>query len=294
MRGRLPHVAAITMVRDEGPMLRKWVDHYGAQLGLDHLVVVDDNSVDGSTDDLPCRVVRIPPIVGHFERERIRTVSDLARKLLRRHAAVVFADADEFIVADPDRYDGLRDLVAVRRDREAVGEMALNVVHDLATEGALDLARPVLQQRRHAIFVPLMCKPAVKLTKAPWAAASHGLRGATFQVDPDLYMFHLKFADRELLADAAGKRRAMVEHDGRAAASSWQFTGDEMVDLLIRVNQRFQQAADVPVFEPPLAELAAIPKTFDNGVTRATGPRQVEVMESGRVQLIPERFASLV
>jgi hypothetical protein len=294
MRRRLPSVAAVTMVRDEGPMLAKWVDYYGAQLGLDNLLVIDDNSVDGSTEGLACEVLRIPPIAGHFEKERMRIVSAAARRLLRRRTAVAFADADEFIVPDPDRYDGLRDFVAARRDRDAVGEMGLNVVHDVATEPPLDLARPVLQQRTRVVFVPLMCKPAVKTSKAPWAASSHGIKGVTFQVDPDLYMFHLKFADRGLLADAASKRRTMVELDGRAAASSWQFTGDEMVDLLTRVNQAAPPADQLSVFEPQPDQLAGIPKTFDNGVTRATGQRQVEVMESARVQLIPPRFADLV
>lgn len=294
MRRRLPSVAAVTMVRDEGPMLAKWVEHYGAQLGLDNLVVIDDNSADGSTDGLACEVIRIPPIEGHFEKERMRIVSDAARRLLRRRTAVAFADADEFIVPDPDRYDGLRDFVAARRDRAAVGEMTLNVVHDVAAEPALDLARPVLQQRTKAVFVPLMCKPAVKLSKAPWAASSHGIVGETYQVDPDLYMFHLKFADRDLLAEAASKRRRMVELDGRAAASSWQFSGDEMVDLLMRVNQACPPADQLTVFEPPLEQLAGIPKTFDNGVTRATGQRQVEVMESARIRLIPARFSATV
>lgn len=292
--GRLPRVAAITMVRDEGPMLRKWIDHYGTQVGLDNLLVIDDNSVDGSTDDLPCRVVRIPPITGHFERERMRLVSEAARKLLRLRTAVVFADADEFIVPDPARFDGLRDFVAARKGRSAAGVMALNVVHDLAHEAPLDLSRPALGQRSRAVFVPLMCKPAVKLVRAPWAASSHGLAGATFEVDPELYMFHLKFADRDLLADAAAKRHQMVAHDGRAAASSWQFDGGEMVALLGRVNDRFRPLDETPVYVPDAERLAAIPKTFDNGVTRATGERQVEVMEAADVCLIPSGFADLV
>jgi hypothetical protein len=282
------------MVRDEGPMLRKWIDHYGRQLGLDNLLVIDDNSVDGPTDGLPCRVLRIPPIEGHFEKQRMRIVSEAATRLRRFRTAVVFADADEFIVADPQRYDGLRDLVAARKDRDAVGVVALNVVHTLAEEGPLDLARPVLGQRSRAVFVPLMCKPSVKLTRQPWAAASHGLAGATYQVDPELVMFHLKFADRDLLADAASKRRAMVEHDQRAAASSWQFTGDEMVDLLVRVNGAVRPLAETPVFAPDAERLAAIPKTFENGVTRATGARQVDVMEQAELTAIPARFAGLV
>ena len=55
-----PRLAAITMVRDERVMLPRWVAHYGSECGTDHLYVIDDSSTDGSTDDLPCSVIRIP------------------------------------------------------------------------------------------------------------------------------------------------------------------------------------------------------------------------------------------
>ncbi|MEO5652825.1 MAG: glycosyltransferase family 2 protein, partial [Marmoricola sp.] len=57
-------IAAITFCRDEGRMLPLWIKYYGAQFGVENLYVVDDNSEDGSTDDLPCDVLRIPPIRG--------------------------------------------------------------------------------------------------------------------------------------------------------------------------------------------------------------------------------------
>lgn len=292
-RAGSPQVAAVTMVRDEGDMLRKWVDHYGGQLGHDHLVVVDDGSQDGSTTGLPCRVERIDPIAGHFEVARMRILSDLAAELLDTHAAVVFADADEFVVPDPDRYDGLRDFVAARAGLAAVGVMGLNVVHHTATEPPLDFGRPFLGQRRLAVFVPLLCKPSVKMTTAPWAASSHGIAGASYGIDPDLYMFHFKFADRGHLQATADRRRAMVEHDGRAGASSWQFSGEEMVDLLDRINHDAGDVAGLREFRPP-KDLAGIVRTFDNGVTRATGARQVAAMSRRQLWVIPERFADIV
>jgi len=283
------------MVRNEGRMLRKWVDHYAGQVGADHLVVIDDSSDDGSTDDLGCKVERIKPITDHFELARMRIVSEVAAKLLRKHDAVVFADADEFIVPDPARFDGLRDFVAAHADEAAVGVLGLNVVHHLAGEGPLTFDRPFLDQRRLAKFIPLLCKPSVKLTKKPWAAASHGVRGASFSVSPDLYMFHMKFADRGHLQRTAEHRRAMVEMDGRADASSWQFTGDEMVALLDRINDGVgTDVSALREFAPPRAKLAEIVRTFDNGVTRATGNRQVAAMERRPLLRIPERFRRLV
>ena len=106
-------LAALTMVRDEQVMLPRWVRHYSRECGAENLFVVDDNSTDGSTDDLPCSVLRIPSWGDkHFESTRMRVVSNIAAALLEAYDAVLFADADEFLVADPEKYDGLRDLVA--------------------------------------------------------------------------------------------------------------------------------------------------------------------------------------
>ncbi|HJQ06853.1 MAG TPA: glycosyltransferase family 2 protein [Nocardioides sp.] len=282
------------MVRNEGAMLRRWVDHYGGALGHDHLLVLDDSSDDGSTDAPGCAVQRVPTITGHFERERMRIVSAAAAKLLRKHDAVVFADADEFIVADPDRYDGLAAAVAAGRGRAALGVLGLNVVHHAATEPAFDLNRPLFEQRSLLKMIPLLCKPSIKLVPGPWAAGSHGLRGNTFEIDPGLYMFHLKFADRDHLMRVAEHRRAMVTMDGRAEETSWRFTGDEMVALLDRITADLADPASVPEFNPVPDQLAKIVQTFDNGVTRATGRRQVQAMEARPFRRIPARFSGVI
>ena len=294
--GPLPSVAAVTMVRDEGRMLPKWIDHYGAQLGLDNLVVVDDSSEDGSTDDLPCSVLRLPPAYKKdFEPTRMGVLSGLAATLLEVHDAVLFSDADEFVVADPAKHESLRHFVAARRDREAVGVLGLNVIHHLAAEGPLDFGRPFLEQRRLAKFVPLMCKPALKTVPAPWAAASHGIR-TDFAIDPELYMFHFKFADRDHLRAAAEHRKAMVEMDGRAAVTSWSQGGDALVDLLEEMNADLSaDPGDQAEFRPPPRKrLGEIVERTPQGVVRATGVRQMLAMQRRPALRIPERFRSTV
>ena len=65
-------------------MLPRWVAHYGRECGTDHLYVIDDNTSDGSTDDLPCSVIRIPSWGDkHFE----ATLRDADREPDRRGPA---------------------------------------------------------------------------------------------------------------------------------------------------------------------------------------------------------------
>ncbi len=286
-------LAALTMVRDEQVMLPRWLAHYGAECGVENLFVIDDNTVDGSTEDLPCSVIRIPDWGDkHFENTRMSLVSNIAAGLLEAYDAILFADADEFLVADPRRFSGLRDLLDARGDSPVLGAMNLNVVHDAPREPALDPGRPVLDQRHWAKFVPLMCKPALKRVPAPWVAGSHGTT-VPFEIDPQLYMFHLKFAERDHLKTTGDHRKALADAEGRAAATSWQFAGDELVDLLDEITTAVDPAA-VPEFSPPRRQLRKIVKQTERGVYRAHGRRQVVAMRQEPMVAVPARFRTLL
>ena len=284
-----PRLAAVTMVRDESVMLPRWVAHYGRECGSDHLYVIDDNSTDGSTDDLPCSVIRIPSWGDkHFEQTRMRMVSRIAAGLLEAYDAVLFADADEFLVADPERHDGLVDLLRKREDAPALGAQALNVVHDAQRELALEPDQPVLGQRRWAKFIPLMCKPSLKRTTEPWVAGSHGLT-IPFGIDRDLYLFHLKFAEREHLRATGDHRKALADAEGRAAATTWQYAGDDLVELLDEIT-RDVDPSDVAPYRTRPKVLSDIVREGEGGHFRAHGRRQFQAMRSQPMVSVPERF----
>ena len=159
-------IAAITFCRDEGRMLPLWIRYYGGQLGVENLYVVDDNSEDGSTDDLPCDVLHIPPIRGgKFNSTRMAMVGNLGRSLLELYDVVMFCDTDEFIVPDPDRYAGLK---ALHRGATGDGHQRRRLARlqrgarTSASSRRSTSSQPLLGQRQLAKFLPLMCKPAIK------------------------------------------------------------------------------------------------------------------------------------
>ncbi len=294
---RRPRVAALTMVRDEALMLPRWVEHYTRQCeSADALVVIDDNSRDGSTDDLPCPVIRVPSETKPraFERSRMKMVSGIAAGLLGVYDAVVFTDADEFMVADPAKYDTLTDLVLDRPRVGVLGAMCLNVVHDVDHEPDLDPARPILEQRRLATFIPRMCKPGLKRSPVGWTAASHGI-GVPYAIDPDLYLFHAKFADRLALQGSAEHRQWVTETYGRAKTSTWRHGADKMVRLLDTVARGADRAAARPFEAPDREALDAIVKQRgEEPVWSARGANQFKAMKQQPTVLVPERFRSSV
>lgn len=297
--GELPTVAAITMARDEGTMIRHWVDHYAGQLGAENVFVIDDHSQDGSTDDLRATVLRFPYLRKYgFEPSRMGTVTNFANSLLFSYDAVLFCDADEFVVADPDRYPDLRHLAAAMGDRQAVGVSAYNVIHDVANEKPLTFDRPLLQQRSHAKFTPLMCKPSLKFVRADWSHASHAI-GCRFEIEPDLVMFHMKFADRDLLAASAAQRNRLNQTESRAKETSWARTSDEMVALLDEVAGQLVDEPRFRRFRPRPQRLASIIRHEGEPGSpgerwRSTGDGQAIALRKRPFTTIPARFRDLV
>ncbi len=289
-------VAAITFCRDEGKMLPLWIKYYGGQFGVDNLYVIDDNSEDGSTDDLPCDVLHIPPIRdGKFNSTRMAVVGNFGRALLQLYDVVMFCDTDEFIVPDPDRFAGLREYVETRSAEglSAVGSLGFNVVHNVGSEPPLDLTRPLLGQRQLAKFLPLMCKPAIKWVPAHWSTGTHGVR-TPYRVDPDLWMFHMKFGDRDHLQEAADHRQRMVEADGRSHDTQWRQGGDILVNLLEDITEGIN-TDEVPEFVPPSGEdLDALVVEDPPGNWRAPRASQMRSMQRRPLVRIPERFHGIV
>ena len=282
-------VVAMTMVRDEPDMLPRWIRHYGRHVGVEHLIVLDDNSEDGSTVGLPCTVHHLPPPrpTDHWGLMRVRLVNGLSAGLLAFYDAVVFTDVDEFLVPDPATHPSLRHYLAARPEPTVVAGLAYDVVHDARVEPPIDPDRPVLAQRRYVKFNPAMCKPQVKREAVRWGSAFHAVN-APFTIDPDLLMLHLKFSDVQLVREVGDRRRAVHETHGRGHSNSfWPRGGDALVKKLARSIAA--QTGPVTEVEPRAVDTTGMVVVDDKGFHAVDG-RQVAALRRSPLQTLPERF----
>src|SRR4051794_15749244 len=113
--------AAFTIVQDEPVFLPLWLSHYGRFFEPKDLYVLDHGTTDGSTSGLAgvCTVISVHRETS-FDHAWLRsTVERFQSFLLQSYETVLFAEADELIVTDPDRHDGLDDYIEALREPAA-------------------------------------------------------------------------------------------------------------------------------------------------------------------------------
>lgn len=286
-----PRVVVLTMVRDESDMLPRWIDHYGRQVGVQNLVVLDDNSVDGSTDDLPCTLYKVPPPPwsSRWAKMRARLVNGMARGLLACNDVVIYTDVDEFLLPDPAKYDGLLDYLAHRADVPVIAPVALEVMHNPRVEPPLDPSRAVLEQRRFVKFNPAMCKPLVKRVPAPWEPAFHAIH-APFDIDPDLFMLHLKYFDEEALERVAEHRYRIRTSEGRGSPRSfWSKSPDTLKQMLSGWTSGDREGDSVDLLDVSELELRHLVTIQPDGSWRPEA-NQVDSLDRFPLRRLPDRF----
>ena len=188
-------LAVICKFYNEPAHLPLWLGHYGRQVGLENCYLLDHGTDDGSQTAIRgAHVVRLLRSA-QDDNQHLALIQLFAGKLLKCYRYVIHVDMDEFVVADPARYATLSDY-AERCDRDVVSLIGLELQHVYDCEPAFSAERKVLGQRRHVWFNSSMCKPALTRGRLDWSPGFHCMAFDT--VFDDLYMFHLRYFDRDV------------------------------------------------------------------------------------------------
>jgi hypothetical protein len=235
--------AAFTIVHNETPWLGLWLAHYGRFFEAEDLFVLDHGSTDGSTSDLAgaCHVIPVHRGAA-FDHHWLKVVvEDFQAFLLRSYDMVLFAEADEFVVADPLRHAGL-DAYLDALDRPAARCAGFNVVHQPG-EPPLRFDEPLLRQRRYWHASLDYSKRLVARVPLRWSDGFHAeLNAPDDAPDPGLLLVHLHRADydsclarhvraaardwnRDDVATAAGEHNRTVDRD---AFDAWFRNGADL------------------------------------------------------------------
>jgi hypothetical protein len=273
-------------------MLPRWIEYYGKQVGVDNLLVLDDNSSDKSTEDLRCSVIKLPehPWKQSWGISRVGLGNRIAEGFLTFYDVVIFTDVDEFLVPDPAKYSGLVDYLAANPEPDVVAPLGVNVLHNPAVESELNDTEPILRQRTFVKFAPGMCKPLIKRASVNWSTAFHGVT-VPFSIDPDLLLIHLKYYDLPSLAGVATHRHQVFLAEERGnKLSAWALDADELSDRMLRwvTVPEGQQVAEL---DPAAVDFSDVVRLSKKGIYRAFGPH-LEEMDKNPLFRLPDRYRS--
>ncbi|MCB8875172.1 glycosyltransferase family 2 protein [Acidisoma silvae] len=274
------------MVYNEPDFMDLWCRHYGAQVGLENCFIIDHGSDDGTTDNLgSVNILRLPRSPQDDD-WRSQLVSDFSVGLLTRYDCVIYTDVDEILVADPRCHRNLTDAARAMRG-PVMHAIGLEVWHLAAEEAAIDIARPVSDQRHWAWFNSALCKPSLIREPIRWAPGFHSV-DAPLAFD-HLYLFHLRYFDVARGLARLSRTRSMAWAD--ETAGDHQRQPDEAWLRLVRDVGHLPKAedADLDTTAAPLADL--LQRTIDSQLGRQTDTYRIDLGIHGRSLLpIPPRF----
>jgi hypothetical protein len=287
-------VRVITMVKNEQFMLGKWLDYYGGQFGRDRLLVIDDSTDDGSTDNLDVPVLRIDSRRAKsddFDFNRTQLVNHLAQGLLLYDDYVIYTDADEFLVADPDRYESLPAFLADNPGLDVVSGVGLNVLHNVREEPEFDPSRPILQQRHYAKFARRYCKPLIKRVPNKWGKGFHSI-GHKYDVNTSLYLLHLKWYDLGTSLQRQGLRHSKMLQTGAGRNMSWRLKPEDMESRYYAWCDPERHGHNPPEFSPTPDLIGDVVESSGQGMWRSGNPQTPSAMK-GPLFRIPSRLSNV-
>lgn len=208
-------MAAMTMVGGDHFFLQRWVDYYGDQLGREHLYILSHGGdPEHRRIAQGCNVIYLPhdPTRYCFNQRRWQMMSMFASGFTRYYNWVLTSDVDEIVVVDPAVSTRLVDYLA-RFDPDdrppVISPLAIEMVHNPTLEpDPIVPERPILEVRRIFRLNANYNKPCITRNKIVMAPGGHYANERRKFLDPDLYLFHLRFIDYQMTHDRLSLRRS--------------------------------------------------------------------------------------
>jgi hypothetical protein len=199
-------LAAVTMAYNETTMLPLWLRHYGRQVGPENCFVLDHGSDDGSTSGIAANVIRLPRLALN-EWERAHAVRDFCASLFIGYKYVLYSDADELVVPDPEMATVLTEYIA-SQDLPPIVDLFGTDVRHIEGEDPIDLNSPISHQRKYTRPISSLCKATIISTRVDWHIGFHCLTRDHRPEFRDLFLFHLAHCDNGVMFERQRKRNS--------------------------------------------------------------------------------------
>lgn len=201
--------AAMTRIHRSKQTLGVWLDYYSRFFDELYVFTGKYNGKEADTfDNLKAKynfsLIALPD--EFYSMTCHEKVFAKQRELLVDHSWVIYSDTDEIVIADPEKYDGLRHFMADTKLDQTFCR-GYDVFQRLE-ELNIDYTKPYLAQRTYWCpdATKSYHKPCLSRIPTDWAEGFHYIKGREQEIEElslntDLFLIHLKHADRGLERD---------------------------------------------------------------------------------------------
>jgi hypothetical protein len=297
MDGTKAAMAAVTMVGSDHFFLKRWVDYYGKHLGREHLYILSHGG-DPEHKKIAegCNIIYLPldPTRFCFNQRRWQMMSMFTTGFTRYYNWVLTGDVDEIVAVDPAVSDNLVEYLC-RFDADArtrvISPLAIEMVHNPALETEeITGDRNILDVRKIYRLNANYNKPCITRNKIVFAPGGHFANEARKFLDPDLYLFHLRFIDYKMTEERLQLRKSQRnQQSGALDKTERKITGWDNAWETYK-----QLSARVPVAET--VDHSKLREELNKGWRRKDPKNPFYTFGGGRskeVYTLPERFSSI-
>lgn len=226
-----------SMCRDEAGHLPIWLNYYSQYFDVKDIYIMDNNTVDGSTKNLPCNVWADPH--PHVDMNWVTEKANwwlywFLKTLTPKYDMMLYADMDE-IYYHPNGLDKFMESLHSSGFKGAVRPKdSIEIYHCAKEEPDLDLTKPILQQRKYGkdLFAANgWTWRKATLTNIPirWTPGFHDVgdsKGYPVKMDNDYKLIHLHFMDYKICLERHEKRNRL--HWSHPNGSHGRVVGDQL------------------------------------------------------------------
>jgi hypothetical protein len=293
-------LAVVTMVYSDYPMLKRWYEYYGAQVGVENLFIFSHGNDPEHRRIAPgANILNAPrdETLTKFERRRWRMLSFLASGLLESYNWAMVVDVDEIVMVDPAITTSLVDHLSDRYGDPktappSISPFGLNIIHvpEAEPDPIVD-GEPILARRRHFIPTRAYSKPCLVREPVIFGPGGHRNNLGLRHLSDSLYLVHLKWADITWLTDRTDVQAALVSVAGKSNPDYEENGWTESVTIYhdIRSTHAIGEE-DIALPEVRAAMLKQVERHKNQFIW---GPLTDKTSAPRRLYKIPERFGTV-
>jgi hypothetical protein len=245
-------IAAFTHVYNDIVLLKRWIEYYSKEVGIDNIYIIDHGSTIKIKDcvDSKVNVITIPR--GESDQINISLFcSYFQRFLLTQYKWVIHTDVDEILMCDNgDNFETL--FSKYTKPCALTPKYAYDILHDHKNEPSIDLNKKILEQRKFMTDAGFSyLKPCITSKPISWGAGFHKCYDVTETCD-NLWLFHLKYFDADMLHErnkAIWSTVIQSETDKTVfpfAASNTVYNSKTVNEVKEHINRRFENSIVIP------------------------------------------------